>query len=163
MPQFQIKREVELPDVLEVRSIYFIAPLESEFCEIHVVGNTVETVRRVPTITDILCATIPTDQAFSGHRAVRVGSDGMLELASSTGSPAIGFLRDAVDSGDDAAMFLTGTINGFLGLIPNTIYYLGTNGAITATVPTSGWLQELGTATATDTLALKISDPIQIL
>lgn len=48
------------------------------------------------------------------------------------------------------------------GLDANKVYYLGTNGGLTDTPPTSGWQVVVGLAISATELVLRISQPIEI-
>lgn len=85
--------------------------------------------------------------SMGGHRAVGLDGAGFLIYASSAlGIPAIGVIRDAPFAGDSVAVYRAGAVNGFAGLIPSSVYYLGEEGAIVMTPPSHGLLQPLGVA-----------------
>lgn len=100
---------------------------------------------------------------IGGHRAVALDSSGLLIPAdASEGIAAIGIIRDAVTTGNDVTVYRAGVVNGFTGLTPAAVYYLGESGAITLTPPTSGILQPLGTAASATELLVDPDYPTEL-
>ena len=71
----------------------------------------------------------------------------------------IGASKGAVSIGGNLQIVNAGELNGFTGLTPNTAIYLGLNGLITQAVPTTGFIQQLGVAIASDTILINIGFP----
>jgi hypothetical protein len=71
----------------------------------------------------------------------------------------IGLSKGAVVTGGLLEIVTASELAGFTGLIPNTQVYLGLNGLITQTVPTSGFIQQLGVALTSTTILVNISLP----
>ena len=72
----------------------------------------------------------------------------------------IGFSKGAVITGAMLEIVTASELTGFTGLIPNTQIYLGLNGLITQTVPTSGFIQQLGVALTSTSILVNISLPL---
>jgi len=105
-------------------------------------------------------------ETMSGHTAVRFSSGGLLHPADrAQGHAAVGMIRDAVVEGAEVLLYQDGSMNGFAGLLPGAVYYLGAGGGVSLTPPTAGsgaTHQTLGTAGAETTLTLALSDPIRV-
>jgi hypothetical protein len=78
----------------------------------------------------------------------------------STTAKAIGFTVGAVSAGQVVSIILSGESTGFFGLTPNGIIYLSTNGTITQTPPSIGYIQKLGVALDSTTILINIQEPI---
>jgi len=102
-------------------------------------------------------------EAIGGHRLVYFDASGLLRVASSSEpNAAVGLVRDAVSSGQNARVYKDGAVNGFTGLQPGARYWLSSIGTVTATPPATGIVQPLGTA-ATDTiLIVEIGEPVYL-
>ena len=76
---------------------------------------------------------------------------------------SLGMTNQAANQDDLIDIATSGVVidNGW-GLIPDTIYYLGTNGLITNLIPSSGVFQRVGVAVDSNTLKLEFSEPISI-
>lgn len=72
----------------------------------------------------------------------------------------IGLSKGAVVTGGLLEIVTASELDGFTGLIPNTQVYLGLNGLITQTVPTSGFIQQLGVALTSTSILVNISLPL---
>lgn len=79
----------------------------------------------------------------------------------SNGRQADGFVTEAYSSSDPATVYREGVNAELSTLTINTAYFLGTGGAVTATPPTSGLLQELGKATSTTELYFSYQEPTE--
>lgn len=88
------------------------------------------------------------------------GAGKLIRADGPEGIPAQGLVKAAAATGQPGAVVTEGPVNGFSGLVPGATYFLGSNGQPTATVPTSGLVQEIGTATAADTLLLAFGPAI---
>lgn len=75
----------------------------------------------------------------------------------------IGISKGAVVTGEWLDIITSSELNGFTGLTPNELIYLGSNGLITQTVPTSGYIQQLGVALTSTSILVNISLPVQLL
>lgn len=101
--------------------------------------------------------------SIAGHRAVGLDGDGALILADAGGGiPAIGCVRDAVEGGDSVRVYRSGKVNGFAGLDPSEVYYLGEGGLLSLTPPASGILQVIGTAASATELLVTPGEPIAL-
>jgi hypothetical protein len=84
----------------------------------------------------------------------------------SNGRRASGFVLSSVTSGNNATVYVEGTITGLSSLTPGTVYYLSgsTAGAATATaVSTSGYIsQEVGVAVSTTAISFEPQQPITL-
>ena len=72
----------------------------------------------------------------------------------------IGLSKGAVVTGGLLEIVTASELAGFTGLIPNTQVYLGLNGLITQTVPTSGFIQQLGVAITSTSILVNLSLPL---
>lgn len=72
----------------------------------------------------------------------------------------IGLSKGAVVTGGLLEIVTASELDGFTGLIPNTQVYLGLNGLITQTVPTSGFIQQLGVAITSTSILVNLSLPL---
>jgi hypothetical protein len=72
----------------------------------------------------------------------------------------IGLSKGAVVTGSMLEIVTASELNGFTALIPNTQVYLGLNGIITQTVPTTGFIQQLGVALTPTSILVNISLPL---
>lgn len=55
-----------------------------------------------------------------------------------------------------------GLVNGFTGLIVGEKYYLSTNGQLTTSLPTYGFIQQIGVAVTTTILSINLGLPIKL-
>jgi hypothetical protein len=101
--------------------------------------------------------------AFSVTNCVGLDSNGAYIKANATDNTkhAFGFVKTVGATVGEIVLF--GPLGGFVGLMPGTIYYLGTSdGAITATSPSAGGSikQKVGRAMTATKLFVRISDEI---
>ena len=75
-------------------------------------------------------------------------------------SKVIGITKGAVVTGEWIDIITSSELIGFTGLIPNKIIYLGLNGLVTQTVPSTGYIQQLGVALTSTSILVNISLPI---
>jgi hypothetical protein len=80
------------------------------------------------------------------------------------GKSAHGFVSGAVTSGASATVLLDGTITGLSALDTAVPYFLGVDGAVTDTAPTSSGtiIQEVGTSVSATALAFERGTPVEI-
>jgi len=79
------------------------------------------------------------------------------------GLVARGYTRGAVNSGDPVQLRSSPFLNGFAGLVPGSVYFLGVAGGLALIPPTTtGVMQRLGTASAADTLTVALGEPIRL-
>lgn len=105
------------------------------------------------------------DQAIGGHRIVKITPTGCDYADSSTISDlgkVIGMTQSAFSMGELVTIFTQTTItepswNWTLGPV-----YLSTNGLLTQTAPTVGFLQQIGTALSPTELLLSFQQPIAL-
>lgn len=109
-----------------------------------------------------------TSENLSAGDLVNFWSDaGTLKVRKADASnnrPAHGFVLNSVASGNNATVYLEGTITGLTGLTPGARYWLSatTPGGVTTTIPTtSGHIaQEVGIAISTTELSFERQQPI---
>lgn len=80
----------------------------------------------------------------------------------SAGRVARGYTRESALTGDSVQLRTAQVLNGFSGLLPGVVYFLSavTAGAITTATPSSGFVQRLGIASASDTLVVGLGEPV---
>lgn len=80
------------------------------------------------------------------------------------GKPADGFVSGAVTAPANATVYLDGTNNGLTSLTAAAQYFLGVDGAVTATAPTASGtiIQQVGKAGSTTSLLFEKADPVEI-
>ena len=86
--------------------------------------------------------------SLTAGQLVSYGASGLvLADATDASKPANGFVLGSFSSSATAQVYLPGAIiTGLSGLTPGALYFLSTSGGMTATVPSSGALQIVGTA-----------------
>lgn len=72
----------------------------------------------------------------------------------------IGLSTTAVVSGASVEVIQQGELNGFSGLVQDTKYYLGDNGVLVDSAPSSGFIQQIGVASSSTKLLINIQAPI---
>lgn len=73
----------------------------------------------------------------------------------------VGITKGASSTGSYVTIISTGgQLDGFSGLTVGAKYYLSTNGQLTTTVPTTGFIQQMGVAMTTTMLAVNLGLPI---
>ncbi len=101
---------------------------------------------------------------LGGHRAV-VTDNGLAYYADNTNADhsniVLGITLGAVNAGDPASVVTLGELPGLFGLTPNAPIYLSNNGILTQVVPTTGFIQQLGTAIVSDRMLVNIQPIIQ--
>lgn len=75
----------------------------------------------------------------------------------------IGISINAVTQGSNVIIQTSGEIDGFSGLTPNSKIYLQANGVLTSTIPTSGFIQQVGIALSTTKLLINIQPSLVII
>jgi hypothetical protein len=75
----------------------------------------------------------------------------------------IGITKGAVVTREWLDIITSSELNGFTGLIPNEILYLGLNGLVTQIVPSTGYIQQLGVALTSTSILVNIGLPVQLL
>lgn len=93
---------------------------------------------------------------------VHVSSSGAYKADASLNRPAHGFTISAVTSGQSFSPVRSGSLNGLTGKTKGAKQYLHTNGLTTETPPTSGTLQVIGVAEATDEVFVDPELPITL-
>jgi len=68
----------------------------------------------------------------------------------------IGITTGAVSSGNQAIIQASGELEGFSGLTINSKVYLQANGTITSTIPTTGFIQQIGLALTSTKILINI-------
>lgn len=106
------------------------------------------------------------DQAIGGHRVVRSTATGC-DYADSSNlthlGKVIGMTNEATSSGNLVKIWPAGKItdpsfNFDLGPV-----YLSTNGLLTQTPPTTGFIQQIGVALSQTTILVQILNPIAVI
>jgi hypothetical protein len=73
----------------------------------------------------------------------------------------VGITKGASSAGSYVTIISTGgQLDGFSGLTVGAKYYLSTNGQLTTTVPTTGFIQQIGVAMTTTMIAVNLGLPI---
>lgn len=107
---------------------------------------------------------IVTGEVVNGNKVLYI-KDGKAYLASNNNedcfNKVIGVSQNAVGADEIVNFKITGTLNGFGSLIQNKIYYLGTNGDLTDTMPINGIVQVIGIAKTNEELFIDLSTPIK--
>jgi hypothetical protein len=84
--------------------------------------------------------------------------------ASSAGKESDGFVREAVDSGDSAQIYRTGTVSGLSGLVAGARYFLSADmaGGVTSSAPSGSGqvVQGVGKAISESELAFERGLPV---
>ncbi len=68
----------------------------------------------------------------------------------------IGITTGSALTGDSAVIQTSGELEGFFGLTVNSKVYLQANGTITSTIPTTGFVQQVGIALTTTKVLINI-------
>jgi len=100
---------------------------------------------------------------ISGGIAV-IMVDGVVYPASNTtlshSSKVIGVTVGAVIQGASVNVQTSGVLNGFSGLTSDLPVYLSSTGQLSTTLPTSGFILQMGTTIASDTVVINLNSPI---
>lgn len=103
---------------------------------------------------------ITTAQAVGGHRVIALNADRegvYADQADVLATTVVGFSANAAVAGDDVTLVQSGPLEYPAGgLIPEQPVFLGSDGLITQTPPSSGWLLRVGTALATNYITVDI-------
>ena len=99
---------------------------------------------------------------LGGNRAVTVLGYAD-NLDSATINKFIGITNNAANSGDQVIVITDGEVSGFSGLIPNDSVYISTNGTLTYSVPTSGYIQKIGVVLNSTTILINNDLGIQVI
>lgn len=118
-----------------------------------------------PLETGTVWDTFKAGEVLNGYRVCYLGSDERVYLAShldmSTISKSLIMTRHSAIENEEVECVLSGkVVNPGWGLTAGARYFLTTNGQITSTPPTNGYLFEVGTAEKTDTLIINFTRPI---
>jgi len=93
---------------------------------------------------------------LGGHRCVYL-SAGLVYYANSSDVTKVnrlaGITAGAVSLGSSVDIMNAGELTGFTGLVPDNIMYLQSNGTISPSIPSTGFIQQVGIA-LTDTKCL---------
>lgn len=101
--------------------------------------------------------------AFGGQRLIALSdTEGFVYADPASPYPVIGFTPGAVSKGEIMELLTSGNLNGFTGLEPAKVIFLGPNGTITQEPPTSGYLQVLGIALTKSKINIQIQQQIFI-
>jgi hypothetical protein len=105
--------------------------------------------------------------ALGGHRAVYASGSGQVDYADRT-NPAhrgkvLGITTGAVSQGVDVQIQQAGEITEPSWNWSNGPVYLNTNGTLTQTAPTSGFLQEIGVAISPTRLMIDLKPPVTLV
>ena len=153
----EIQGDVVTVDVSEVSpgevSVYEGSPITLELPSQLVIDASTSTVTKMA------------GESLGGHRAVYAASDGKVCYADSSVPlglhRTLGITTGAVISGEPATVQTYGRLfESSWNWTVGTPVYLGTNGVLTQTCPTTGFIQELGFPIDSKTLFISISLPI---
>lgn len=106
-------------------------------------------------------------EPISGHKVVRMDS-GLVYIADSSNDAhlgqAIGISTNAASIGNPVTVQTIGEITdaSLVFSTPGPVF-VGTNGAVTQTAPSTGWIQRVGTALDSDSLLINFETPFNIL
>jgi len=116
-------------------------------------------------VSNIIATVGIAGETIGGHRGV-CSSSNLIYYADNTNllqvNRLIGISVQAVDIGQQLNIQSAGEITGFTGLTAGDILYLQTNGVINTTLPTSGFIQQVGIALTSTTILLNIQPSIVI-
>lgn len=105
---------------------------------------------------------LPTNSDIGGNRAVGTSSGYAVYADSSTPVQAVGITMSATSSGENAKVQTGGKMTvTAAGWTPGAPVFLGANGTLTQTEPTSGISQVLGIAHGSDVILIEINQPIR--
>jgi hypothetical protein len=99
---------------------------------------------------------------LGGNRAVTVLGYAD-NLDSVTINKFIGVTNNAANSGSLVTVITNGEVSGFSGLIPNDSVYISTNGTLTYSVPSSGYIQKIGVVLNSTTILINNDLGIQVI
>lgn len=105
------------------------------------------------------------DQAIGGHRVVKATATGVDYADSSNSSDqgkVVGITASAFAAGDLVKVYTAGEIIESTWTWTPGPVYLGTNGLLTQTVPTSGFVQQVGVAHEPTKLVVQILSSIKL-
>lgn len=100
--------------------------------------------------------------ALGGHRAVIDNVTYADHSNSLHAGKVIGITTGSSTTGNPVTIQSGGKLNGFTGLSLGPVY-LSTNGTLTQTAPTSGFIQQLGVAVSATEIMIQIHMPIMLL
>lgn len=116
-----------------------------------------------PGISGGVAINVIAGENLGGHRAITL-SNGLARYADNTSlasvNKVIGITRGSCIVGDIIAIDSIGELNGFSDLITDMPVYLSINGIVTATIPSVGFIQQLGLAISTTTIVINIQPSI---
>jgi hypothetical protein len=102
---------------------------------------------------------------LGGHRGV-IMDNGVVIYADSSdlthAGKLIGITTGSFLAGASGAVVSSGELDGFSGLIINSKVYLQPNGVISSTIPTSGFLQQVGIASSTTKVLINIQPSLAL-
>lgn len=106
------------------------------------------------------------DVAIGGHRVVKATETGCDYASNQTLSDIgkiIGVTDSAVSAGARATVVTAGEIIEPTWAWTMGAVYLSTNGTLTQTVPTTGFVQQIGTAVSSTKIVIQIQSPIEVI
>ena len=104
-------------------------------------------------------------ETLGGHRGVILSNSTAIYADSTILAHAdklIGINTDATLLGDIAYIRTSGELEGFTGLTINSKVYLQSNGVLTSTIPTTGFIQQVGIALTSTKILINIQPSIVI-
>lgn len=114
-------------------------------------------------ISGIQSIVIFTNIPLSGNKVIAYTSNGVA-YADNTNlthiGSVLGFTRTSCSANSNTSIQTFGFLNGFYGLNSGLPVYLSTNGDLTQTVPTTGFVNNLGIAISSTELNINITMPI---
>ena len=101
------------------------------------------------------------DIDLGGQRVVKATTTGCTYADNGTDyNLALGFTVTSVTAGNEVAIRTSGELNGFSNLTVGQPIFLGTNGLLTQTAPTTGVYQQLGIAKSETSILVQIQQSI---
>ena len=100
---------------------------------------------------------------LSGHIGVKLVSSNAFPITNSdltTVNRLVGVTKTSATTNTPVELVLAGELDGFSGLIPDTVLYLQGNSTITSTYPTTGYVQQVGIAISSTKALINIQPPI---
>jgi hypothetical protein len=105
-------------------------------------------------------------ETIGSNRVVRLSS-GTAMYADNTilshANKVIGISTQAKTIGQSLPVQVAGVLDGFTGLTPDAPVYLQANGVVNSTLPTSGFVQQIGIATTSTKILINIQPIVNLI
>ena len=141
---------IEVSQVVTTLTSAYPAGLRGEKGEAGAISTILpDTLPIVNSLTALACDTISGKLVVASHDNINIIGN------------VFGITKGASSAGSYVTIIGTGgQLDGFSGLTVGAKYYLSTNGQLTTTVPTTGFIQQMGVAMTTTMLAVNLGLPI---